>query len=70
MNLATSASRLEGARILVTSGRYQGHEGICLGKSDDGKWAVSLDGSDEVLHLGFEQEFSLLIDLSGDPARN
>ena len=70
MDIATSASQFEGARILVTSGRYQGREGVCFGKSDDDKWAISLDGNDEVLHLRFEQDFSLLIDLSSDPARN
>jgi len=58
MDRATSTSQLEGSRILVMSGRYRGREGVCLGKSDDDKWAVSLDGSDEVLHLRFEQDFS------------
>ena len=70
MKLATSASQLGGARILVTSGRYLGREGVCLGKSDNDKWAVSLDASDEVLYLRFEKEFSLLIDLSSSPQDN
>src|SRR5206468_7967081 len=67
MNFATSTRQLEGARILVTAGPYQGRERVCLRESDDDKWAVSLDGDDEVLHLRLEQHFSLLIDLSGDP---
>jgi hypothetical protein len=63
-------SKFEGARILITSGRYRGCEGVCLGKSQNATWAVSPDGSNEIVHLRFEDDFSLLIDLSADPARN
>jgi len=55
---------LSGRRILITSGVYMGQEGICLGKSDGSKWSVSPEGSNEILSLQFEKDFSLLIDLS------
>jgi hypothetical protein len=70
MDRANSASKFEGTRILITSGRYRGREAVCLGKSQNATWAVAPDGSDEIVHLRFEDDFSLLIDLSSDPARN
>jgi hypothetical protein len=70
MDRATSTEQFEGARILITSGRYRGREGVCLGKSQNATWAVAPDASDEIVDLRFEDDFSLLIDLSPDPARN
>jgi hypothetical protein len=41
------------------------------GRSADGKrWAISPDGSDEVLQLVFGKEFGLLVDLSANPDNN
>ena len=64
-------SDFTGCRVLILAGRYEGREGVCAGKSADGKrWAISPDGSDEILQLVFEKEFGLLLDLSSDPASN
>jgi hypothetical protein len=60
-----------GCRILIVAGRYEGREGVCIGKSKDGvRWAVSPDDSDEILQLVFEKDFALLVDLSSDPEVN
>jgi hypothetical protein len=62
---------LERSRVLILAGEFFGREGICLGKSTaSDHWAITPDGSNAILELGFEQEFSLLIDLSANPARN
>ena len=61
---------MQGARVLILSGRFKGGEGICLGDDTTGHWAVSPDRSDEILSLGLERDFALLVDLSGDPLRN
>ena len=62
---------LTGQRILILAVPHAGSEGVCVGKSTDGKrWAISPDGSDEILHLLYEKEFGLLVDLSSDPGRN
>jgi hypothetical protein len=62
---------LKGRRVFITSGRYCGAEGVCLGKSADSrKWAISPDSSEEIISLEFEKEFGLLIDLSSDPQNN
>jgi hypothetical protein len=62
---------LEGARVLILNGSFKGKEGVCLGHaSADDLWAVSPDGSAEILSLTFEKDFGLLIDLSSDPTRN
>ena len=64
-------ANLEGQRVLIVSGPYAGAEGICLGKSaEEGRWAVSPDSTTEVVHLRFEEEFGLLVDLSCDPQSN
>ena len=64
-------SDFTGCRVLILSGRYEGREGICAGKAADGKrWAISPDGSDEILQLVFEKEFGLLVDLSANPEDN
>jgi len=56
---------------LITTGSYSGSEGICLGKTADGKaWAISPDGVAAILNLQFERDFGLLVDLSADPERN
>jgi hypothetical protein len=62
---------LRGARVLILSGEFRGHEGVCLGaESDSGRWAVSPDDSNEIISLRFGPDFELLIDLSADPASN
>lgn len=62
---------LSGCRILIVAGKHAGQEGVCLGKSADGKkWAVSPDGSSEILELMFDKEFGLLLDMSDDGSRN
>lgn len=64
-------SDFTGSRVLMLTGRYGGREGVCIGKSADGqRWAISPDGSDEILQLIFEREFGVLIDLSSDPKQN
>jgi hypothetical protein len=65
-----NAPPMEGARVLILTGCFQGQEGVLLGKHGSGLWAISPNGSDEVLSLLFEQDFGLLVDLSGDPTRN
>ena len=64
-------AEMEGARVLILTGRFKGEEGMCLGKgSADDLWAVSPDCTDEILSLVFEKDFGLVIDLSSDPTRN
>ena len=61
----------EGSRVLILKGKHSGSEGVCLGQIGDGnEWAISPDGSSEILNLRFKDGFSLLIDLSANPARN
>jgi hypothetical protein len=63
--------KMEGARVLILTGRFKGEEGICLGKAgQSGLWAISPDDSDEILSLAFEKDFGLLVDLSARPALN
>ena len=63
--------QLAGARVFITTGIHVGQEGVCLGKTaDDRAWAVTPDGTDEILELQFEKDFGLLIDLSSNPTRN
>ena len=61
---------MKGARVLILSGRFKGEEGICLGKDRNGRWAITLDESDEILSLVRDREFALLIDLLADPLMN
>ena len=61
---------MQGARVLILSGRFKGEEGICLSEGKNGRWAVSPEASDEILSLVRDREFGLLIDLSADPRRN
>jgi hypothetical protein len=64
--LGISRAKLEGAR-----GRFKGEQGACLGEVDQsGLWAISPDGSDEILSPAFEKDFGLLVDLSADPELN
>ncbi|MCG3148097.1 MAG: hypothetical protein PCFJNLEI_01539 [Verrucomicrobiae bacterium] len=64
-------SDFTGCRVLILAGQYEGREGVCTGKSAGGKrWAISPDGSDEILQLVFEKEFGLLVDLSANPEDN
>jgi len=63
--------KLQGARVLILTGPFRGKEGVCLGEETPrGRWAVSPDGSDEILSLAFETDFGLVVDLSADPQRN
>ncbi|HZS56882.1 MAG TPA: hypothetical protein VFA65_20925 [Bryobacteraceae bacterium] len=61
---------MQGTRVLILSGQFEGEEGICLGKDRNGRWAISPDGSDEIVSLLCDREFALLIDLSADPVQN
>jgi len=61
---------MQGTRVLILSGRFKGEEGICLGKDRTNRWAISPDGSDEILSLVRNREFGFLIDLSANPLRN
>lgn len=64
-------SALIGYRVIITAGRYAGNEGVCVGQSADGKrWAISPDGTDEIEQLVFQDDFGLLVDLSGNPEQN
>jgi hypothetical protein len=66
-----SNNDLAGARVIIIAGTHAGEEGVCLGKTANGKkWAISPDSSDVILPLKFETDFGLLVDLSGDPAVN
>ena len=70
-NRLECAVKMEGARVLILTGRFKGEEGICLGKAaQSGLWAISPDTSDQVLSLAFEKDFGLVIDLSGSPELN
>lgn len=64
------AGEIQGSRVLILSGLFKGDEGICLGRERNGRWAISPDGSDEILSLLPDSEFALLVDLSADPTRN
>ena len=70
MNEQKWGEKLQGARVLILSGRFKGAEGIWLGKDGRARCAVSPNGSDEILSLVADSEFALLIDLSADPMRN
>ena len=64
-------AKMQGARVLILTGHFRGQEGVCLGEADrTGSWAISPDGSNEILSLEFEKEFGLLVDLSSDSSRN
>lgn len=66
-----SPDSLDGHRILILAGDYDGQEGICLGRiAGTNRWAVSPDASTAILELHFEDEFALLLNLSTVPARN
>jgi hypothetical protein len=61
---------MQSARVLILSERFKGWEGICLGEERSGRWAISPDGSDEILSLVRDRDFGLLLDLSADPHQN
>jgi hypothetical protein len=61
---------MQGSRVLILSGRFEGTEGVCLGQDRTGKWAISPNYSDEILLLVPEEDFGLLIDLSAEPGRS
>lgn len=64
------AGSLEGRRVLILTGTHAGEEGICLGRTAAGRWAVSPKSSTAILDLHFESEFALLLVLSTSPDRN
>jgi hypothetical protein len=71
MQTVTNTVDHTGKRVPVLVGKYASREGVCVGRSLDGvRWAISPDGTDAIVHLAFEKEFGLLVDLSGDPDRN
>ena len=62
---------LRGAKVLILTGFWAGHEGVCLGKTADGHgYAVSPHESDQILQLVLGQDFGLLMNLSGEPGLN
>jgi hypothetical protein len=61
---------MQSSRVLILSGQFKGEEGICLGEEKNDRWAVSPDGSDEIVSLVRDREFALLVDLSGEALRN
>jgi hypothetical protein len=62
---------MQGARVLILTGDFQGQQGVCLGEAArGGRWAVSPDGSNEILSLAFEKDFGLVMDLSANPRLN
>jgi hypothetical protein len=66
-----SKEMLQGARVLILTGQFQGKEGVCLGEqTPKGRWAISPEGSDQILSLVFETDFGLLVDLSANPKLN
>jgi hypothetical protein len=70
-NRLQSPEKMQGARVLILTGRFKGEEGMCLGEATtSGLWAVTPDDSDEILSLAFEKDFGLLIDLSANPLHN
>jgi hypothetical protein len=65
------AGKMEGARVLILTGCFNGEEGVCLGEADrSGLWAISPNHSDEIISLAYEKDFGLLMDLSGSPELN
>ena len=73
MVMSSSRARsdsFEGARVLILSGESTGCAGTCLGRAADGeRWAVSPDESERIVDLTFEEDFGLLLDLSGKVER-
>jgi len=64
-------NEMQGARVLILSGDFQGQQGVCLGEAARrALWTISPDDSDEILSLAFEKDFGLLVDLSGNPEFN
>jgi hypothetical protein len=64
-------SKMEGQRVLILVGKHIGEEGVCLGAIDAStRWAVAPDRGTDIIELTFEQEFSLLLNLSSDSSKN
>lgn len=61
---------MQGARVLILSGKFKGEEGTCLGEDRNARWTISPDRSDEILSLVQDRDFGLLIDLSAEPGRS
>ncbi len=66
-----TGNKMEGARVLILTGKFRGQEGVCLGQGATGdQWAISPDDSDEILSLTFGKDFGLVMDLSANPELN
>jgi hypothetical protein len=64
-------AEMQGARVVILTGRYKGEQGVCLGEdATPGLWAISPDATNEVLSLAFEKDFGLLVDFSANPELN
>lgn len=51
-----------GQRVIILAGRYDGCEGVCLGRAADGSgWMVSPDGTNEIVRMEFDKEFGILL---------
>ena len=62
---------MQGARVLILTGSFEGQQGVCLGEAArKGLWAISPDNSDKILSLAFEKDFGLVVDLSVNPQLN
>ncbi len=58
LNLPDPTSR----RVIILTGPHAGHEGICLGaSSDESKWMISPDDSNDILAMVFDKDFGILI---------
>jgi hypothetical protein len=64
--------KMQGARVLILTGDFQGQQGVCLGKAarSAGLWAISPNDSDKILSLAFETDFGLVMDSSANPRFN
>ena len=62
---------LQGMPMIILAGPFAGLEAVCLGQVPEKEtWAVSPDGSKDIVYLRFESEFGLLINMGQDPSAN
>jgi hypothetical protein len=51
-----------GQRVIILAGTYDGYEGVCLGRAEDGSaWMVSPDGTNEIIKMVFDKDFGILM---------